>query len=282
MRGMHSSVRRSHGRDRTALSLALALVMGIGLGWPAVAAPDPVGAWPINPAPPPIVEGFDPPTDPYGRGHRGVDLLASPGRTVAAALPGTVSFVGGVAGRPVVVINHGSTRTTYEPVVGVVDVDANVVAGQPIGRLQLTGSHCFPRSCLHWGWKRGDLYLDPLMLVGGGPIRLLPLTRANPGLPGVRPAGVPADRPDAAGRSSHACSAGWSPAMHDPVVPEPSADLLRPRAGVSQPYAAGRVARCRERRAPPRSGGAPSTARCVDRPFARAHRQTPPGPRLWC
>jgi hypothetical protein len=45
-----------------------------------------------------------------------------------------------------------------------------------IGRLELFGSHCFPRSCLHWGLIEGETYLDPLTLVGAGPVRLLPLS----------------------------------------------------------------------------------------------------------
>jgi murein DD-endopeptidase MepM/ murein hydrolase activator NlpD len=49
-----------------------------------------------------------------------------------------------------------------------------VDAGTRIGRLELLGSHCLPRACLHWGLLEGERYLDPLTLVGGGPIRLLP------------------------------------------------------------------------------------------------------------
>ena len=44
-----------------------------------------------------------------------------------------------------------------------------------IGTLQRASSHCFPRACLHWGLLRGETYLNPLTLVGAGPIRLLPL-----------------------------------------------------------------------------------------------------------
>ena len=62
------------------------------------------------------MRGFDPPDVPWGAGHRGVDLGGQIGQPVHAALPGTVSFVGRVAGRGVVVVDHGATRTTYEPV----------------------------------------------------------------------------------------------------------------------------------------------------------------------
>lgn len=146
---------------------------------PAAAATDPVGVWPLAPEPE-VVGDFDPPDDPWGAGHRGVDLLGSPGQPVRSALPGTVTWAGVLAGRGVVVVDHGDTRTTYEPVDARVAVGTSVAAGDRIGRLSPVGSHCLPRSCLHWGWIAGDTYLDPLRLVGAGPVRLLPLWRDEP------------------------------------------------------------------------------------------------------
>lgn len=49
-----------------------------------------------------------------------------------------------------------------------------------IGSLEVTLSHCFPSACLHWGWRRGDTYLDPLGLVSDTRVRLLPLWRDQP------------------------------------------------------------------------------------------------------
>jgi murein DD-endopeptidase MepM/ murein hydrolase activator NlpD len=162
----------------TTFLAVLALVTS--LSSPAVAADtDPVGEWPLRPAPE-VVRGFDPPDSPYGAGHRGVDLLGSPGQTVHAALPGTVTYAGRLAGRGVVVVDHGATRTTYEPVSAAVAVGQPVASGADLGTLELPGSHCFPRACLHWGWIAGETYLDPLRLVGLGPVRLLPLWRAEP------------------------------------------------------------------------------------------------------
>jgi murein DD-endopeptidase MepM/ murein hydrolase activator NlpD len=91
-----------------------------------------------------------------------------------------VSYAGLLAGRGVIVVDHGTTRTTYEPVDATVTVGAKVSAGEPVGRLALGGSHCLPSACLHWGWIEGDTYLDPLRLVGAGPVRLLPLWRDQP------------------------------------------------------------------------------------------------------
>lgn len=136
----------------------------------------PPGVWPLQPDHR-VVHGFDPPAQAWGSGHRGVDLLGSPGEVVHATAAGTVSFAATLAGRGVVVVDHGSVRTTYEPVAATISVGDPVSAGDPIGTLQTGRSHCFPRSCLHWGLRRGEEYLDPLLLVGQGPIRLLPMDR---------------------------------------------------------------------------------------------------------
>ena len=145
----------------------------------AVAGSDPVGVWPLRPRPE-VVRGFDAPDVVWGSGHRGVDLLGFPGMHVRVALAGTVAFAGKLAGRGVVVVSHGDTRTTYEPVTASVHVGDRVDRGGLIGSLAFFGSHCLPRACLHWGWLRGETYLDPLGLVGAGPVRLLPLWRDEP------------------------------------------------------------------------------------------------------
>jgi murein DD-endopeptidase MepM/ murein hydrolase activator NlpD len=173
---------RAHGR-RSLVVVAVVLVALVSLARPAGAAgspvdPVPIGVWPLQPTPK-VVRAFDPPDSRWGPGHRGVDLAGALGQTVRTALPGRVSFAAPLAGRGVVVVDHGSTRTTYEPVSAAVHVGEAVARGQPIGTLELAGSHCFPLACLHWGWRRGDVYLDPLLLVGGGPIVLLPLWQGS-------------------------------------------------------------------------------------------------------
>jgi murein DD-endopeptidase MepM/ murein hydrolase activator NlpD len=174
---------RVHGR-RPLLVVAVVLVVLVSLARPTGAAgapvdPVPVGVWPLQPTPR-VVRTFDPPDSTWGAGHRGVDLAGTIGETVHAALPGRITFAETLAGRGVVVVDHGSTRTTYEPVAASVRVGDAVARGQPIGSLELAGSHCLPVACLHWGWRRGSTYLDPLLLVGGGPIVLLPLWRSTP------------------------------------------------------------------------------------------------------
>jgi hypothetical protein len=171
----HAAGRRRRGPpaprslgDMIAHVIHLVLLVSLGL----VPGPAP-GVWPLQPRPE-VVRAFDPPTVRWGSGHRGVDLLGRPGQQVHAALGGTVTFAGLLAGRGVVVVDHGDTRTTYQPVRARVHVGSTVSRGQVIGTLQSFPSHCWPRTCLHWGWIRGDTYLDPLILVGAGPVRLFP------------------------------------------------------------------------------------------------------------
>jgi murein DD-endopeptidase MepM/ murein hydrolase activator NlpD len=154
-----------------------------GLPQRATAAAEPLGAWPLDPEPE-VVRGFEPPPTRYASGHRGADLAGTPGQAVLAALPGTVGFAGSIGGKPVVTVLHGGRRTTYEPVVASVAPGERVGAGDVLGRLVVTDSHCFPAACLHWGLIEGtgdsEVYVDPLTLVGDRPVRLLPLWRDEP------------------------------------------------------------------------------------------------------
>jgi murein DD-endopeptidase MepM/ murein hydrolase activator NlpD len=186
----HPSLRSWSNRLLAVFGVVTALAVLVGPPPASADDPDPVGVWPLQPTPE-VLAGFDPPDAPWGSGHRGVDLLGVPGQSVHTALAGRVSFAGLLAGRGVVVVDHGETRTTYEPVTAGVAVGDVVPIGAVIGELQPGGSHCPPQACLHWGWLRGEVYLDPLGLVGGGPVRLLPLWRNAPVPLGVAsPAGL--------------------------------------------------------------------------------------------
>lgn len=130
---------------------------------------------------PTVLRGWEPPATVYGRGHRGVDLAAPAGSPVRAVAPGRVSFAGRVAGRGVVSVELTGTdlRTTYEPVTASVVKGAEVAAGEVVGTVEPTGSHC-TTTCVHWGLRRGEAYLDPLSLLPPwllrrGPSRLLPV-----------------------------------------------------------------------------------------------------------
>ncbi|MBO0870787.1 MAG: M23 family metallopeptidase [Micromonosporaceae bacterium] len=178
--------------------VALALVASAGLaasapaagmpGSPAVRAPAypaappapaPAFRWPLD-GTPQVTRPFQPPPQPWLPGHRGVDLAATPGAVVRAAGAGTVAFAGQVAGVGVVSIDHaGGLRTTYEPVRPLVHAGQQVAASDPIAILLAGHPGCPIAACLHWGLRRGDVYLDPLALLGFARIRLLPLQTAT-------------------------------------------------------------------------------------------------------
>ncbi|MEW2428374.1 M23 family metallopeptidase [Micromonospora sp. NPDC047644] len=160
----------------------------------SASAPAPAGRfrWPLD-GPPRPVRRFDPPPEPWLPGHRGVDLAAPAGTVVRSAGPGTVLFAGLVAGRPVVTVGHADgLRTTHEPVQPGVRPGQPVAAGAPLGDLLPGHPGCPAEACLHWGLRRGEEYLDPLALLGLGPVRLLPADPVPVSAPG---------RPVSAGRA---------------------------------------------------------------------------------
>jgi murein DD-endopeptidase MepM/ murein hydrolase activator NlpD len=122
-----------------------------------------------------VTRPFAGPATPYAAGHRGADLASAAGGRVLAAGDGVVVFAGMVGGRPVVSIDHaGGLRTTYEPVAPSVGAGEHVSRGSPIGTLVGGHAGCPWEACLHWGLRRGEAYLDPLVLLRPPQIRLLP------------------------------------------------------------------------------------------------------------
>ncbi|MDQ0924219.1 murein DD-endopeptidase MepM/ murein hydrolase activator NlpD [Pseudarthrobacter sp. W1I19] len=131
--------------------------------------------WPLTPRPD-VLRDFDPPPKPWLSGHRGVDLGAVSDRAeVIAPAAGTVSFVGVVVDRPVIAIDHGNgLRSSFEPVDSTLTAGSVVAAGQVVGTL--VPGHCAAASCVHWGVRRGDDYVNPLQFVMDlRPSILLPL-----------------------------------------------------------------------------------------------------------
>jgi murein DD-endopeptidase MepM/ murein hydrolase activator NlpD len=136
--------------------------------------------WPLDGTPRPQ-RRFEPPPRPWLPGHRGVDLAATAGDVVRSAGPGVVLFAGMVAGRPVVTVGHADgLRTTYEPVLPRVRAGDRVAPSTPLGALLNGHPGCPVPACLHWGLRRGEEYLDPLALLGLGPVRLLPVDGESP------------------------------------------------------------------------------------------------------
>ena len=125
-----------------------------------------------------IISAFDPPTSPFGPGHRGVDFPAGQGQRVTAVGSGIVSFAGSIAGKPVISIQlsrsvdgSGSpVRTTYEPVTPLVNTGDFVFVGMVIGHVDFASNnagHC-RGTCLHLGLKGMEeptpRYLNPAIL----------------------------------------------------------------------------------------------------------------------
>ena len=168
------------------VTVSAASLLTLAASGGGAAPPDPAGAVAVSyvaPLPEPIqvIRDFDPPASRFGAGHLGVDLRAVAGERVAAASAGVVRFAGPVAGRGVVVIEHpDGIRTEYEPVAPLVHVGDPVHAGDPIGVVRGRHAGC-AGSCLHWGARRGDSYLNPLELLRPlGPVVLLPDRQARP------------------------------------------------------------------------------------------------------
>ncbi|MCL1872312.1 MAG: peptidoglycan DD-metalloendopeptidase family protein [Promicromonosporaceae bacterium] len=149
----------------------------------------------VAPVPGPVARPFDPPATQRDAGHRGVDLWAGRGGVVGSPGPGVVTFAGQVAGKSVVVVTHpDGLRSSLEPVDANVPVGTAVAAGDPVGVLAAAPGdganpdHCAAlvppdagEACVHWGVRRGDVYLDPLTLLhASAPIVLLPPPAAVP------------------------------------------------------------------------------------------------------
>lgn len=127
--------------------------------------PAPVWSWPLSPRPA-VRRAFDPPARPWLSGHRGVDLeAADDGAPLISPAAGTVSFVGTVVDRPVITIDHGNgLRSSFEPVASSLTAGAAVAEGDVLGQVQ--AGHCGPApTCLHWGVRRGEDYVNPLSFV---------------------------------------------------------------------------------------------------------------------
>ena len=181
-----------------------------------------------------VRRGFDPPPVRWGAGHRGVDLAAYPGALVRAAGAGHVGYAGVLAGRGVLVVRHGTLRTTYEPVRPLVRAGTVVAAGTPVALL--SAGHAGParagEALLHWGLLDGDAYLDPLSVLRRGPSRLLP----------VAPAAPPPDVPAAVLAAAAQPAAGLpSPGARAPSR-EPPPDHEPPRGRSGKPGRSGRRA----------------------------------------
>ena len=146
---------------------------------PEMVAAMPLGTWPW-PVTGPVIRGFDPPTSPFGAGHRGIDVAVPFGTPILAPEAGTVSFAGRVGGELFVTIDHGGgLASTYSWLSATAVRKGDVVAlGQRIGSTG-TGHPGSTVPHLHLGMKLDGAYLNPLEVLAPlgvqDLIRLVPL-----------------------------------------------------------------------------------------------------------
>lgn len=170
-----------------------AVVLAFGaLGWPSAPARAAVPwQWPVTGA---IVRGFDPPDDPYGAGHRGIDIAATIGTVIVAPDDGVVTFAGKVGGRLFLTIDHGGGVSSTCSWLTSVQVHKNdhVVRGQPIATTGW-GHADLPVPHLHFGARKDGTYVDPMAyltpLLVTGLIRLAPLGASAPAAMGASAVG---------------------------------------------------------------------------------------------
>ena len=153
---------RTDRRPMHALALPLALmVVGFGSVGPADEPLATAGwGWPVRGA---VIRGFDPPEDPFGAGHRGIDIAAPIGTVVVAPASGTVAFAGRVGGHLFVTLDHGGELTTTYSWLSATSVrkgDA-VTEGQVFAATG-TGHPGAAVPHLHFGVRLAGAYLDPL------------------------------------------------------------------------------------------------------------------------
>jgi len=134
-------------------------------------------AWPVVG---PVIRGFDPPTTPFGAGHRGIDIAAPIGTPVLAPAPGVVAFAGAVAGHLFVTVDHGGGLSSTSSWVSAILVrKGDAVARGSAVALTGTGHPGVEPPHLHFGVRRGGEYVDPLGFLTPpslvGLIRLAPI-----------------------------------------------------------------------------------------------------------
>jgi hypothetical protein len=149
-------------------------------------------AWPVRG---PVIRGFEPPSDPFGPGHRGIDIAAAFGTDLIAAEGGVVAFAGWIGGSLFASIDHpDGVRSTYSWLSAI-----EVSEGEAVDREQVIGStgrgHADGATPhLHFGTRIGATYIDPMLMLKRGSvvglIHLAPLTPSpgpEPGGPGRHP-----------------------------------------------------------------------------------------------
>lgn len=149
----------------TLVALAALTALAFFLGFPAAAEEGGATARSANgwhysaPVDAAVVDPFRLPNGVYRAGNRGLEYGTTGGEPVYAPAPGLVRFVGRVAGRGVLTIEHPDGRlgslTGMQSVL--VRPGQLLLGGELVGRAG-------PR--LHFGVREHGVYLDPAALIG--------------------------------------------------------------------------------------------------------------------
>jgi murein DD-endopeptidase MepM/ murein hydrolase activator NlpD len=119
-----------------------------------------------------VARPFVAPAHDYAPGHRGIDLDLLGASAVRSPARGVVAFVGSVAGRGILTIDHGAGLvTTLEPVLSDLRPGTRVARGEPVATLG-RGGHT-GAGLLHFGVRLNGDYINPLVLLGGVPRAVL-------------------------------------------------------------------------------------------------------------
>ncbi len=125
----------------------------------------------------PVLDPFRPPPKPWMAGNRGIEYATTDGEVVRAIGAGRVRWVGMVARRGVITLEHpGGLRSSLVGVRAVlVRAGGSVAVGQPLA---------VAAGPIHLGVRRGERYLDPASLWGrpfrGFRVVLVPTGRVPP------------------------------------------------------------------------------------------------------
>ena len=123
----------------------------------------------VRPLPPvsgPIIQHFVAPSCERCAGHRGVTIATRPGQQVVAVLPGTISYVGEVAGLTYVVqVVRPGVKVTY----GWLTPQADLAEGDEIVAGALVG---WAGERTYLGVRVEGRYVEPLRYLGLGGSRL--------------------------------------------------------------------------------------------------------------
>ena len=126
----------------------------------------PIALRPVPPVSGPIIQHFVAPSCQRCAGHRGITISTRPGQQVVAVLPGSISFVGEVAGLTYVVqVVRPGVKVTYgwlTPEAQLFEGD-EIVAGAPMG---------WAGERTYLGVRVGGQYVEPLRYLGLGVSRL--------------------------------------------------------------------------------------------------------------